>query len=129
MAIFFWGMAAAIVYVYAGYPALLRVWARLRARPIRPAARGGRVPGISIVIAARNEGARLPARIRNLLDLDYPSRLRQIIVASDGSTDDTLEQLAAFGDAVDVVRLPAGGKASALNAAIARARHEVIVFA
>jgi poly-beta-1,6-N-acetyl-D-glucosamine synthase len=129
MALFFWAMAAAIVYVYAGYPVLLRVWARLRTRPVRGAGAGADVPGISIVIAARNEAARLPARIRNLLDLDYPSCQRQIIVASDGSTDDTLEQLAAFGGAVDVISLPPGGKASALNAAVARARHDLIVFA
>src|SRR2546430_1467145 len=97
MILFFWGMAAGIGYVYAGYPVLLRVWARLRARPIR-AAGAAHTPGISIVIAARNEGARLPARIRNLLEIDYPANARQIIVASDGSTDDTLERLAAFGE-------------------------------
>jgi cellulose synthase/poly-beta-1,6-N-acetylglucosamine synthase-like glycosyltransferase len=129
MAFFFWAMAAAIVYVYAGYPLMLRVWARLRTRTVRAAVPGARVPGISIVIAARNEGTRLPARIRNLLGLDYPSRQRQIIVASDGSTDDTTERLAAFGEAVDVISLPPGGKASALNAAVARARHDIVVFA
>jgi cellulose synthase/poly-beta-1,6-N-acetylglucosamine synthase-like glycosyltransferase len=129
MAFFFWSMAAAIVYVYAGYPTLLRVWARLRARPIRTSGADQYTPDISIIIAARNEGARLPARVRNLLDLDYPAARRQIIVASDGSTDDTLDQLAAFGGAVEVVSLPPGGKAAALNAAVARARHDLVVFA
>jgi len=129
MALFFWSMAAAIVYVYAGYPALLRVWARFRPRPVHAAGAGADVPAVSIVIAARNEGARLQARLHNLLDLDYPPNRRQIIVASDGSTDDTLEQLAAFGDTVDVVAMPPGGKALALNAAVARARHDIIVFA
>src|SRR5262252_8890887 len=42
---------------------------------------------VSIVIAARNEAARLPARIDNLLGLDYPADKRQIVVVSDGSTD------------------------------------------
>ncbi|HEY7170306.1 MAG TPA: glycosyltransferase [Vicinamibacterales bacterium] len=129
MAFFFWGMAAAIVYVYAGYPGLLRVWARLRTRPIRRAGADAHSPGISIIIAARNEAARLPARVRNLLALDYPAARRQIIVASDGSTDDTLDQLAAFGEIVEVVSLPPGGKAAALNAAVARARHDIVVFA
>ena len=48
----------------------------------------GSWPSISIVLAARNEAARLPARIANLLDLPYPGR-REIIVVSDGSTDET----------------------------------------
>jgi cellulose synthase/poly-beta-1,6-N-acetylglucosamine synthase-like glycosyltransferase len=129
MAFFFWGMAAAIVYVYAGYPALLQVWARLRARPVRTAGGDAPTPGISIVIAARNEATQFPARITNLLNLDYPIDRREIIVASDGSTDDTAGQLAAFGDAVEVVCLPPGGKAVALNAAVARARHDIVVFA
>jgi len=128
MALLFWGMAAAIFYVYAGYPLLLRAWARLRMRPIGAAAPGAYLPGVSIVIAARNEGVQLAARVQNLLDLDYPAT-RQIIVASDGSTDDTLAQLAAFGDAVEVLALPPGGKATALNAAVARARHDIVVFA
>jgi cellulose synthase/poly-beta-1,6-N-acetylglucosamine synthase-like glycosyltransferase len=129
MSLIFWGAVATILYVYAGYPALLRLRARLRPRPVRAAEAGSDTPGISIVIAARNEAARLPARLQNLLALDYPAHRRQIIVASDGSTDDTAERLAAFGDAVDLICLPPSGKAAALNAAVARARHPIIVFA
>ena len=70
-------------------------------------------PPISIIIAARNEAARLPARIRNLLSLDYPSRSRQIIVVDDGSTDHTERALEPFQGAIDLVRIEAAGKASA----------------
>jgi len=45
-------------------------------------------PNVSIVIAARNEEARLPANSK-ILPLDYPPEQIQIIVASDGSTDRT----------------------------------------
>jgi cellulose synthase/poly-beta-1,6-N-acetylglucosamine synthase-like glycosyltransferase len=129
MTFLFWGSVAMIAYVYAGYPALLRLVARLRPRPVRAGAPGESTPGISIVVAARNEGGRLAARLRNLIDLDYPADKRQIIVASDGSTDDTIDVVARFGAAVDVVILPASGKATALNAAVARARHDILVFA
>ena len=87
------------------------------------------LPGVSIVVAARNEARRLPSRIENLLSLDYPASRRQIIVVSDGSTDDTIDSLVRFGEAVDVVEIPAGGKAMALNAGVARAVHDVLVFA
>jgi cellulose synthase/poly-beta-1,6-N-acetylglucosamine synthase-like glycosyltransferase len=80
------------------------------------------------VIAARNEAARLPGRISNLLALDYPAP-RQIIVVSDGSTDDTEGALASFADAVELVTIDGGGKAAALNAGVARAKHDVLVFA
>jgi cellulose synthase/poly-beta-1,6-N-acetylglucosamine synthase-like glycosyltransferase len=126
----FWVSAALVVYVYAGYPVLLAMWARIAARrhrlqlPDCPPE-----PGVSIVIAARNEAGRLPGRIRNLLLLDYPADRRQIIVVSDGSTDDTEAALAPFGADVDLVCIPPQGKAGALNAGVARARFEVLVFA
>src|SRR5258708_2577473 len=148
MRLLFWFSALTIGYVYVGYPALLVVWAKLKRRHcgVRSAECGTerapqsppqsallnaqcQCPTVSIVIAARNEGARLAARIDNLLALDYPVDRRQIIVVSDGSTDDTLSVLSRYGDAVEVVAAPPRGKAAALNAGVARAVHEMLVFA
>ena len=126
-AMMFWLSAAFVAYVYAGYPAALHVWAWLRRRRPHSAFRNPQY-GVSIVIAARNEGARLAARLDNLFGLQFSGR-RQVIVVSDGSTDNTLEVLARYSRAVDVVALPGGGKAVALNAGAACARHEIIVFA
>lgn len=124
----FWLSLAFVVYAYAGYPLLLAVWARLAPRPIRrfPAAP---LPGVSIVLAVRNEAARIAVRIDNLLSLDYPRDKLQIIVVSDGSVDGTLETLAGHGAFVETIALPAVGKAAALNAGVAAARHEIVVFA
>ena len=130
MRLVFWISALTVVYVYAGYPLLLACWAWLRPRPApRPAAPADDLPTVSIVIAARNEAGRLPARIENLLALDYPADRRQIIVVSDGSSDDTLRVLAAFGSAVEAIDAPARGKAAALNAGVARATGTILVFA
>jgi cellulose synthase/poly-beta-1,6-N-acetylglucosamine synthase-like glycosyltransferase len=126
MATIFYLSALVVLYVYAGYPVILALWARLAPRFVR---RSPITPAVSIVIAARNEAATLEARIGNLLSLDYPSELVQIVVASDGSTDATDAILARYADRVDSVRVPAGGKARALNAAVALARHEILVFA
>ena len=76
-----------------------------------------------------NEASRLPARIENLLALDYPADRRQIIVVSDGSTDDTLAVLGTFGSAVEAVAAPARGKAAAVNVAVARATGGILIFA
>jgi cellulose synthase/poly-beta-1,6-N-acetylglucosamine synthase-like glycosyltransferase len=122
----FWISCAIVAYVYLGYPLLLVVWARLRPRAVvRPPF--SVAPAVSIVIAARNEGRQLATRIDNLLQLDYHGD-RQIVVVSDGSTDDTLEVLARYRAAVDVVTVDAGGKAIALNTGVARATHDIIVF-
>jgi len=123
----FWASALTIGYVYVGYPLLLAVWARLFGREERED-QGRFLPGVSIVLAARNEAHRLAARIENLLALDYPADRRQIIVVSDGSTDRTLDALAVFGGLIDIVVVPFGGKALALNAGVARASHPILVF-
>ena len=138
MRMLFWISALGVGYVYIGYPALLVVWAGLRPRPVRRSnpmpeaeaeAGAEALPNISIVIAARNEAARLPARIDNLLALDYPSDRREIVVVSDGSTDDTLAVLSEYGGVLQPVAAPAAGKAAALNIAAARATGDVLIFA
>jgi cellulose synthase/poly-beta-1,6-N-acetylglucosamine synthase-like glycosyltransferase len=130
MRLVFWLSAVMVVYVYLGYPVLLVVWARLRPRPpIRTRDASRPPPSVSIVIAARNEAARLPDRIDNILALAYPADRLQVIVVSDGSTDDTLSVLAMFGSVVETVAVPARGKAVALNAGVARATGEFVVFA
>ena len=129
MEILFWTSALVIAYVYAGYPAVLAVWARLRPRPPRAAGyAAGRWPALSIIVAARNEAARLPGRLDNLLGLDYPGP-REIIVVSDGSTDGTAAALAPYAGRVRVIEVPTGGKPLALNAGAAAAAGEILVFA
>ena len=131
MELTFWVAIAFVVYVYAGYPLLLRFWAArvARSRPAGATPTGHEpLPGVSIVIAAHNEGPRLAARLDNLRSLDYPPARRQIIVVSDGSTDETADVVARCGPAVELVEVPRGGKALALNAGVARAKFEIIVF-
>jgi len=129
MTLLFWVSALLIAYVYVGYPVILRVWAALCDRPVRLGADDRATPGVSIVIAAHNEAALLRARVDNLLSLDYPAERRQIIVVSDGSTDDTVDVLRKYGPLVDIVAVEHGGKAAALNAARPCARFEIVVFA
>src|SRR5262249_47556483 len=81
------------------------------------------------VIAAHNEAGRLPARVQNLLALDYPAGRREIILVDDGSTDGTADALGTCADAVRVITVPRGGKGQALNRGVAGAAHEIVVFA
>ena len=69
----------------------------------------------------------IAAKVANALALDYPRERLQLIVASDGSTDATVERARAAGADL-VLDLPAGGKVAAQNAAAERAGGEILAF-
>jgi poly-beta-1,6-N-acetyl-D-glucosamine synthase len=126
MKMLFWICFALIGYAYLGYACWLWLCVRLRPRPIL---KKQVTPSVSIVIAARNEEANLPAKIVNLRLLDYPRDRLQIVVASDGSTDRTADILGKQSAHVSSVILDESkGKACALNAAVKIATGEVLVF-
>lgn len=83
-------------------------------------------PLVSIVVPAYNEGRVIIACVESILACSYPNK--EIILVNDGSTDDTLEHMQRFSDRENVIIIdkPNGGKASALNAGLARARGEFI---
>ena len=125
----FWIAAGLIVYVYAGYPALAYVLARLRMAPVRM---GDYAPDVTVVIAAYNEQRHIGATIENKLSQDYPRDKLEIIVVSDGSSDGTDKVVMGYAGESQSVKLlrqtPRAGKTSALNMAVAQARGEIIVF-
>ncbi|MDT5063406.1 MAG: hypothetical protein QOH63_3865 [Acidobacteriota bacterium] len=127
MQVCFWSGAALLLYTYAGYPLLLALVSRLRARPVR---RAEWTPSVSVIITAYNEERDLAAKLENTLLLDYPADKLEIIVASDCSTDRTDEIARQYS--MRGVRLCRQaerlGKTSAQNMAVEQARGEVILF-
>ncbi len=122
----FWLSLALIVYTYAGYPLLLLASARARPRPVKKAEI---LPRVSIIMAARNESHRLQQKLENLWSLDYPRHLFDIVVASDGSQDETETILRQQGDRLKIVVFEERvGKALALSAAVKQATGEILVF-
>ena len=122
----FWGGVALAAWTYVLFPACLWLRARLSPHPHRT---GDATPTVSLVICAYNEAKSLGARLENALALDYPSDRLEIVVASDGSTDGTNAIAGGFASrGVRLLALPRQGKIPALNAAVASARGDVLVF-
>lgn len=119
--------AGFVATVYAAFPAVLAVAARLRPRPVRG---GGRLPtSISVVIAAHNEAEAIGAKLDDVAAQWVGGRTSiQTIISSDGSEDDTVSIAESHSSHPTVLDLPRGGKAAAMNAAIARAEGEVVIF-
>ena len=105
-------------------------WVRIRRQPMPVA--GQSPPGISIVIAMRNEMANIENLIHDLSSIVYPKENFEIILVNDHSTDATNERTATMIKNLSGFRLldlPAGweGKKKALNFGIEEARFEIIV--
>src|SRR5690606_1938187 len=106
---------ALIAYAQAGYGALLALLARVL--PARPVRRAPLEPRVTLVIAAHDEEVVIERKVANALALDWPRERLQVIVASDGSTDRTVELARAAGADL-VLDLPRGGKIRAQDAAV-----------
>jgi hypothetical protein len=116
---------ALLAYAQAGYGLLLALLRRVL--PVDPVHRAPVVPHVSLVIAAHDEAAVIEAKVANALALDWPRERLQVIVTSDGSTDDTVA-LARGAGADLVLDLPRGGKIRAQDAAVRAAAGEIVAF-
>jgi Glycosyltransferase like family 2 len=122
----FWAAGGALVYAQAGYPVLLAALARSRG-PRRENPPAAAEPHVSVIVAAHREADVIAAKVENALGLDWPRERLEVIVACDGSPDDTPARARAAGADV-VLELPWGGKVRAQDAAVARARGELLAF-
>ncbi len=122
----FWGAFGLILYTYIGFPVLVALRGLIAPRRVKC---GGDTPNVSIIIAAYNEAEVITNKLDNLLKLDYPRQQLEIIVASDGSDDGTNELVLRFkAPEVRLLALPRQGKNLTVNAAVASAKGDILVF-
>jgi cellulose synthase/poly-beta-1,6-N-acetylglucosamine synthase-like glycosyltransferase len=123
----FWVSAALILYTHLGYPLVLRGLVVLRRQPTLRPGTWEEPPTVSLIVAAYDEEEVIAAKVANALALDYPRERLELIVASDGSADATVDR--AREAAADLVLdLPRGGKVAAQNAAAEHASGELLAF-
>lgn len=138
MVFLFWISTILIFYAYVGYP--LTLWLMIRFRKTAPSVLTDLtdLPKVSVVISARNEESIIEARLHNILQQTYPGEKIELVVVSDGSTDDTALILKKLGPELEsaglgrvhIIELSVnGGKPNALNLAIKDCRNEIIIMA
>jgi glycosyltransferase involved in cell wall biosynthesis len=130
VAVVFWVALGLIVYTHAGYALLLRLLAGLRGARAATAPAPDE-PRVSLIVAAHDEGDVIARKLQNMLALDYPAARLELIVASDGSQDATVElarSAVASRQSAVVLDLPRRGKVPAQDAAVEVAAGEVLAF-
>src|SRR5579859_2218521 len=120
-----------LAYTWAVYPVILWLLRKFLKREI---ARGPSqdCPKVSIIIAARNEEAKIAAKLADCANLDYPPDRLEILVVSDNSTDRTDEIVKDLAMRDARIHLLAGhgalGKSGAQNLAAQSASGDMLFF-
>ena len=123
----FWVSIFLVFYTYFGYLILLFIVTLFNRRKIN---KEDIFPSVSIIIPVYNPGKIIEDRIKNCLGLNYPEDKLEIIVASDGSTDDTNDVVRKYShQGVKLIWLPQRrGKHYAQAEALKIAQGEIMVF-
>lgn len=119
-----------LLAVFVLYPLLLFVLSiRSSSRPA-VSALPEPLPTVSFLIVVRNAQDLIEEKIRNCLAMDYPRQSLQVVVFSDGSTDETQERARGIADPRVMVcgSVSHGGKIRGMNAGIEHCTGEIVVF-
>ena len=120
--------ASAVLLFFVLYPVGLWVVSRFtpRRRPLPSAAR----PHVTILVVVRNAERLIEEKLVNCLAQRYPEDKLDVVVYSDGSTDDTNRIVRGFEG--PRLRFHASvehhGKIAAMNAAMSHCRGEIVLF-
>jgi cellulose synthase/poly-beta-1,6-N-acetylglucosamine synthase-like glycosyltransferase len=125
LTVIFWLSVALIFWTQLGYALALAALAALR--PVSAPPTVGEPLSMSLIVAAHDEQEVIEAKVRNALALDYPRELLEVIVVCDGCSDETAGRAREAGADL-VLELPRGGKVRAQDAAVERARGELVAF-
>lgn len=129
MEFLFWICSFVSLYIYIGYPLLLRILPKLPATTNETRVSQ---PTVTILIPAFNESSVIKSTIQNKLEQNYPANLIQIVVISDESEDGTDEIVNTINIQDQRVQLlrqsPRQGKTSGLNLAMPLATGEIVIF-
>lgn len=125
----FWLSFCLLAWTFFGYPLATIVLSRILPKPWQEGEFNG---AVSMIVAAHNEESVIREKVENCLKLDFGSADSEIIIVSDGSTDDTnaiLDEFSKISPRLQIVAYePRAGKANALNVAVSMARGEILIL-
>ena len=125
--ILFWLSIAVIFYTYVGYGLVVGIWAHFAKTDNKPKSTTFE-PEVTLIVPAYNEAAIIDNKVKNCLELDYPSNRLRLLFITDGSTDSSAEVLSAYPQVLHL-HLPArGGKSLAENRAMQHVSTPYVIF-
>lgn len=128
---------ALLGWTYLLYPALVMTLAGMKRRRGKSTSgekrgKGSVQPSVSVIVSVHNEEMVIREKVESILKSDYPSNLLEIIIGSDGSTDETekiMRDITADRNPVRFIHDERRrGKSAMLNDLAATAQGEILVI-
>ncbi len=126
----FWLSFALLLVVYFGYPFFLHLAAGLKTDYATNNIVVTYFPSVTLLISVFNEAEIIEAKLRNSLEQDYPADKYNIVVVSDGSTDDTESIVKKYENGM-IKLFSIGerkGKTNAINIVMAELTCDIVAF-
>ncbi len=128
--ILFWLSAFLTLYAYLGYPVVLYVLGKVARKPVALTS-AEYAPSVTMIIPVHNEERVIDAKLKNLDSLRYPRDRLLVLIASDGSTDQSQQRVSAYRGDLKIrflVQARRQGKAAALNLGLQNTVSEIVIF-
>lgn len=125
-----------IIYHHVLYPIILKKLGRKASDTLDVVDCDNEKPSIHLIIPAYNEAAFIAQKVKNLSELNYPSRLLKVTIIGDGCCDNTIEiarnTLADLALGQSFIEIEAHsdnrGKVAVLNQAIGQSQSDIIAL-
>jgi cellulose synthase/poly-beta-1,6-N-acetylglucosamine synthase-like glycosyltransferase len=131
MELLFWISIAVVFFTFLGYGLVLCLLVSVRRFVVGPRkvpATGEHLPSLTLIVAAYNEEDLIEEKVRNTLELDYPTDKLQLLFVTDGSTDATPNLLMKYQQIKTMHSPERRGKIHAIHRVMDEVQTEVVVF-
>lgn len=129
--IVFWFCIAIIIYTYIGYGIIVWFINKIKglfSNKLSKTSTSELLPETALIIAAYNEEDYIEEKIKNTLELNYPSDKLKVYFITDGSSDNTPAIVARYPGITLFHQPERKGKANAMNRAMALITEPFVVF-
>lgn len=123
----FWIGLLIVAYTYIGYGLVIFILARVAGKKTVKEM-PSELPETTLLIAAYNEEGFIGEKIKNTLDLDYPSGRLKIFIVTDGSTDKTPEIVSGHSSIRLFHEPERRGKIHAVNRVMKMVETSTVIF-
>ncbi|MFI0460402.1 MAG: glycosyltransferase, partial [Candidatus Thiodiazotropha endolucinida] len=127
----FWLSFACVIYAYFLYPLMLIVVGKYHNHEILINDQEIELPSVTLLLPVHNESNVIEAKLSNIENLEYPDNLLNVILVSDGSTDNTVEIIKNYETNLNlkvIIIENQQGKANALNQGLNEINSSIVVF-